>query len=263
MKANRFLPLFAIVLVSAALITGCSTGPTEEELAQAKLQEQFAGLKEAQAALQQLRDEQATLQASIDEIEAVAERSRSDEQKQQLEELKTQQEAQNEAASTAYDDYQAKLADFLTFGLNDLPEDPTTVEGLNLYADESIVNADDTVAKAGDYKKALDLLETAAGYYNMLGKDVYQTLVDKQTALDEMRYITRERFDAVKRNMTEDQVKEIAGIPYYRNIHEDPKSKIVYWLYPKREGGATAIYFNKSKKVYNKNFDAVKTKVVE
>ncbi|MCP4896531.1 MAG: hypothetical protein GY906_06100 [bacterium] len=263
MKANKHLPLCMIALVFTVLAIGCSMGPSDEELAQAKLQEHYAGLNTAQSALQQLREEQATLQASIDEIEAVAATRRTDEQKQQLEDLTAQATTLTESVTTAYDGYQANLAEFLTLGLNDFPDDPTTVEGMNLYADEAIVNSADTVAKSGDYKKALDLLGTAAGYYGMIGKDVYQPLLEKQAELDEQRFITKERFDMVKRNMTQDRVKEIAGVPYYRNIHEDEKTKIVYWLYPKREGGASAIYFNKSNKVYNTNFDAVKTRVVE
>jgi len=36
------------------------------------------------------------------------------------------------------------------------------------------------------------------------------------------------------------------------------------WLYRKREGGAAGIYFKTTNnKVYNKNFEAVKIKVVE
>jgi hypothetical protein len=80
--------------------------------------------------------------------------------------------------------------------------------------------------------------------------------------LDDMRFITKERFDLVKKNMTMDEVKEVAGVPYYQNIQVDEKRKVETWLYRKREGGAAAVYFKTTNnKVYNKNFEAVKVKV--
>jgi hypothetical protein len=44
----------------------------------------------------------------------------------------------------------------------------------------------------------------------------------------------------------------------------DKKRGVETWLYRKREGGAAAVHFKtKDNKVYNTNFDAIKTKVVE
>ena len=92
----------------------------------------------------------------------------------------------------------------------------------------------------------------------------YQALVDEVAALDDMRFITQERYDLVKKNMTMDEVKEIAGYPYYQNIQKDEKRGVETWLYRKRGGGAAAVYFKmKTQKAYNKNFEAVKMKVVE
>ena len=88
--------------------------------------------------------------------------------------------------------------------------------------------------------------------------------MDEIAALQQMRFITRERFDLVKKNMTMDEVKEIAGHPYYQNIQRNDKQGVETWLYRKREGGAAAVYFKmKTSKMYNKNFEAVKMKVVE
>ena len=50
----------------------------------------------------------------------------------------------------------------------------------------------------------------------------------------------------------------------YQNIQVDEKRKVETWLYRKREGGAAAVYFKTTNnKAYNKNFDAVKIRVVE
>ena len=78
-----------------------------------------------------------------------------------------------------------------------------------------------------------------------------------------MRFINQERFDLVKNNMTMDEVKEIAGVPYYQNIQLDEKRGVETWLYRKEDGGAAAIYFKTNNgKTYNKKWDAITTKVV-
>jgi hypothetical protein len=78
-----------------------------------------------------------------------------------------------------------------------------------------------------------------------------------------MRFINQERFDLIQKNMTMDEVKEIAGVPYYQNIQLDEKRGVETWLYRKEDGGAAAIYFKtKTTKSYDKKWDAVKTRVV-
>jgi len=264
MRRSRFLPFGIAVLVVFGVLSGCSRGPSEEELARQQMQEQLATLKQQYAELQQTRADLAAAEAAMAEIEAVSERRRSEEQKGQLEELAVQIDDLTAKRDELFDQVQASLADFLNVALNDFPEDPGTIEGLKIYSDETILIADDMVVKAGDYKKAIDSLDAALSYYESLGLPPYQPLVDKIAALDQMRYITKERFDLVKKNMTMDEVKEVAGYPYYQNIQQDEKRGVETWLYRKREGGAAAIYFKmKTKKVYNKNFDAVKVKVVQ
>jgi len=264
MKRSRFLPCGVSVLVVLGLLSGCSRGPSEEDLAREKLEGQLETMQQQYQDLQQARADIATAEATLAEIEAMRERDRSDEQKAQLEELPAQIEALTLTKDEAFDELQANLADFLNVALNDFPEHPATLQGLNIYADEAILIADETVRMAGDYKKAISQLDSASRYYESLGLPPYQPLVDKLAYLDEMRFITKERFDLVKKKMTMDEVKATIGTPYYQNIQVDEKRGVETWLYRKREGGAAAVHFKtKDKKVYNTNFDAVKTKVVE
>jgi cell division protein FtsB len=264
MRRSRFLPYGIAVLVVIGLISGCSRGPSEEELAQVAFEESLATLQQQYEALQQARTDLAASGATLAEIEAIRERDRTDEQKAEFEALPATIEEQGVARDTAYDTVQATLADFLNIALNEFPEHPATEQGLNMYSDEAIQIADDTVAKAGDYKKSINQLDAANSYYESVGLPPYQPLVDKIAALDDMRFITQERFDLVKKNMTMDEVKATAGVPYYQNIQVDEKRKVETWLYRKREGGAAAVYFKTTNnKVYNKNFEAVKLKVVE
>ncbi len=263
MKPSRFLPFSVAALVAITLIAGCSRGPSEEEIARAQFQEQLAQLQTQYEDLQQRRADLAAAQAALAEIEAIKERDRTDEQKADLETLPLTIEELTLARDDAFDAAQGALADFLNVALNDFPEDEATVAGLNIYADEAILIAEDTVTKSGDYKKATDQLGSAVSYYESLSIPVYPTLAAKLAELTELRFITQERFDLVTKDMTMDEVKEIVGVPYYQNIQVDEKRGVETWLYRKEDGGAAAIYFKtKTGKTYDKKFDAVKTKVV-
>ncbi|MDH3813286.1 MAG: outer membrane protein assembly factor BamE [Acidobacteriota bacterium] len=264
MRRSRFLPYGIAILVVFGLVSGCSRGPSEEELAQAAFEEQLATLQLQYEVLEQARTDLAASEGMLAEIEAIKERDRSEEQIAEFEALPAAIVEQGAARDAAYDAVQATLADFLNIALNDFPEHPATVQGLNLYSDEAILIAAETVTKAGDYKKAMNQLDSASSYYDSIDLPSYQPLVDKMAELDDMRFITQERFDLVKKNMTMDEVKEVIGVPYYQNIQVDEKRKVETWLYRKREGGAAAVYFKTTNnKVYNKNFEAVKVKVVE
>ena len=264
MRRSRFLPCGIAVLVVFGLLSGCSRGPSEEELARQEMEGQLATLQQQYQDLQQARADLVAAEVSLTEIEAIKERNRSEEQNVLLAELPAQIEAFSATKDERYEAVQATLADFLNLALNEFPEDPGTIEGLNIYADEAIIIARDTIFQAGDYKKAVDQLDAASSYYDSLDLPPYQPLVDEIATLRDMRFITRERFDLVKKKMTMDEVKEIVGYPYYQNIQRNEKQGVETWLYRKNEGGAAAIYFKmKTSKVYNKNFEAVKIKVVE
>ena len=263
MKRSRFLPCSVAVLVAIALISGCSRGPSEEELAQVQFEEQLAQLQTQYQDLQVRRAELATATTAMADIEAIKERDRTDEQKAELEALPVTIEELTVARDEAFDLAQGTLANFLTVALNNFPNDPATAEGLNIYSDEAILIAKDTILQAGDYKKATNQLGSALSYYESLSIPVYPALADALAELEDMRFINQERFDLIKKNMTMDEVKEIAGVPYYQNIQVDEKRGVETWLYRKIEGGAAAIYFKaKNSKTYDKKWDAITTKVV-
>jgi hypothetical protein len=264
MKNTRILPLGIALIVVLTMVSGCSRGPSEEELKLAALEEQLTLMEQQNQDLQQARADLAAAEATLAEIEAIKERERTEEQTAQLAELPAQLEELGAARDTAFDTFQGTLAEFLNVALNEFPEHEATVKGLNMYSDEAIMIADETVAKSGDYKKAINQLDAAASYYDSLEIPVYQPLIDEIALLNEMRFITQERFDLVAKNMTKDEVKEAVGPPYYQNIQVDEKRGVETWLYRKREGGAAAIYFKtRNEKVYDKNFEAIKQQVVE
>jgi len=252
-----------IIVVIAGCFVGCSKGPSEEELNLAALEEHLTTIRSANDALQQTRGELGEAKAGIEEIEAVKERQRTDEQKVQLETLAVQVEELSAGQDTAFDALQGALADALNLALNDFPDSPLTLEALTIYSNEAIVYANDAVDKAGDYKKAVDHLYGALGYYEAISVEPHQPLADKIAELEERRFINKERFDAVKNGMTKDQVKEIAGVPYYQNIKLDEKRGVETWLYKRDDDGVAAFYFKiKTGKIYGRNYDAVKPKII-
>jgi DNA repair exonuclease SbcCD ATPase subunit len=247
-----------VLIAVAVLVQGCSRGPSEEELKLAEFQQQLAALKEQHAALNQMRTEIESAQATLAELEAVAERQRTDEQKAQIEELTAKIGELTDSQDSAFDQVQSLLADFLNVGINDYPTSSETAEALTIYSDEAILVALDMVEKSGDYKKAIDNLATAQGFFEAAQLTPYHPLEATIAELDDWRFITTERFDAIKNNMTKEQVVEIAGQVYYRNVQVNEEKGVETWLYKKREGGAAAVYFKtKNDKVYNKNFEAV------
>ena len=263
MKNVRFLSLILVFAVLTGMGLGCKTGPSEEEQALAQFQEQFTLVDQAYQELQSIRTELAAGEAAKAEIEAIPEKKRTDEQKAELAELETKLPELIAKSEEAYDALQEKLVDFLNTGLNEFPDSEETAKALKIYSDEAIFVAEDMVAKSGDYKKAIDHLAGAIGYYTAVGLPVYAPLEDKVAEFEDWRFVTKERFDGVKKGMTMDEVKEIVGVPYFRNIQDDVKKGVQTWLYKKKEGGAAAVYFKiKSGKVYSTNWEAVKVKVV-
>jgi len=264
MKSIRILPCALIVILVGGFFVGCSRGPSEEELKFAELQQQFVLIQEQYAALEEIRANLAVQAASLEELQTIDEKKLTDEQKLLLEEGLLSIEEASAAEDEAFEEVEGNLAEFLNTALNDYPDAPETQQALDIYSIEAILVAEDMVTKAGDYSKAIDHLYAAGSLYDQVGLDVYSGIDEKIAWLNDWRFITQERFDSVNKGMTKDEVKVVAGVPYYQNIQKDAKRDVETWLYRKVDGGAAAIYFKmKTDKVYNKNFDAIKTKVVE
>ena len=265
MKSFRLLSVCVVLVAVMGLVQGCSRGPSEEELKLAAFQEQFAALEVGYSALVEMRVEIDVAEAALVELQAIPENKLTDEQKLELEEIQTGIEASVVESEAGFEEVQGLLADFLNIGINDFPESQETAAALLIYADEAILVADDMVAKSGDYKKAMDHLSTAEGYFSAAGLTPYHPMVAKIAEFDDWRFITQERFDEVKKGMTKEEVVAEVGQVYFRNIQESPEKGVESWLYKKREGGAAAFYFKtKNGKVYDKNWEAVAaTTVVE
>jgi hypothetical protein len=264
MKRNRVLLVCVVLVAIVGLTLSCSRGPSEEELKLAAFQEQFGAAKLAYDELVALRAEATPNELALAELQAIPEGKLTDEQKSELAGLQASVEATMATNETKFEEVQGLLADLLNVGINDYPDSSETAAALVIYSDEAILVADDMVAKAGDYTKAIDHLRTAESYFSAAGLTPYHPLVAKIAELDDWRFITAERFGAIAKGMTKDEVVAVAGQVYYRNIQMDESKGVETWLYKKREGGAAAVYFKtKTGTVYDMNFDAIEVKAVE
>jgi len=265
MKRNQFAYVCVVLVAVLGLVQGCSRGPSEEELKLVAFQEQFAAVQQEYDALLNLRSEVEAAEAKLVELQAIPEKKLTDEQKTEIQEIETRLETASAETEAAFETVQGQLADLLNVGINEFPNSQETADALMIYSDEAILVADDMVAKSGDYKKAIDHLSTADGYFKAAGLSPYHPLVAKIAEFEDWRYITKERFDQVKKGMTKDEVIAVVGQVYFRNIQEDRSKGVEAWLYKKREGGAAGFYFKiKTQKVYDWNWEAVPaTTVVE
>jgi len=159
---------------------------------------------------------------------------------------------------TAYGADQSALAEFLNEALNTRPDDASTLAALRLYADSAIRNARDFVDHSGDYRRAIELLETARSYYEAVAAAVPADLTAAMAATREYRYLTRARFDQLKKGMTSREVKSLVGVPYYANVrHSEVGGKrVASWLYGREDGEVAALYFDDRGSLYAWKWDA-------
>ena len=134
------------------------------------------------------------------------------------------------------------------------PLKPEQLAAIRLKSSEDIAIAREHIVLGGDYKKAIDIYATAL----LLDPDN----AELKAALSEAqakRFMTTERFSAVKKGMSEAEVVNLLGRPLARNVRDYPEKKVSAWYYTKNDAGeAAGIFFNDKKVVYSTNWDAVK-----
>ena len=128
-------------------------------------------------------------------------------------------------------------------------------KAVDMKIDEDILLAREFIEIGGDYRRALSILEGL----KPLAPDNTR-LAEEIANAEAMRYVTEERFEAIKKGMTEDEVREVLGPVNLRNVKEYPDRNVTAWFYKRENGGAAGIYFQERKGklvTYKFDFNAV------
>jgi tetratricopeptide (TPR) repeat protein len=121
-----------------------------------------------------------------------------------------------------------------------------------LLAREKIVMGDEYMGVLARYDRAIE------SYNGALALDPENADAKSRIALAESRrYVSMSSFAAVKKGMKEDDVRSLVGLPREDWIKQVVQNNRVYsvWIYPKADGGASAIYFDNGV-VYHTNWNA-------
>lgn len=121
-----------------------------------------------------------------------------------------------------------------------------------LLAREKVIMGDEYMNLLSRYDKALEFYRAA------LQLDPGNAVLQQRIATaEERRYVSMSAFAAVKSGMKEDEVRKLVGLPREDWIKQVVQTGRVYsvWIYPKVDGGASAIYFDNGV-VYHTNWNA-------
>ena len=131
----------------------------------------------------------------------------------------------------------------------DRTHDPRAAQVL---AREKIIMGDEYMQYLSRYDKALELYR-AAVELDPSSVDAKQRV----TLAEQRRFVAMTAFANVKSGMKEDGVRSMVGLPREDWIKQVVQNGRVYsvWIYPKEDGGASAIYFDNGI-VYHTNWNA-------
>ncbi|HEX2122386.1 MAG TPA: tetratricopeptide repeat protein [Thermoanaerobaculia bacterium] len=121
-----------------------------------------------------------------------------------------------------------------------------------LLAREKILLGDEYMTILSRYEKALEM------YRKALEIDPGNADAAARIALAEKkRYVSMSAFAGVKQGMKEEDVRNLVGLPREDWIKQVVQNNRAYsvWIYPKADGGASAIYFDNGV-VYHTNWNA-------
>ncbi|HEX8251586.1 MAG TPA: hypothetical protein VF846_00450 [Thermoanaerobaculia bacterium] len=121
-----------------------------------------------------------------------------------------------------------------------------------LLAREKMILGDEYMTVLSRYDKAIDLYREALEFHP--GSVEAQQRI---AAAEQKRFVDMTAFANVKAGMKEDAVQRMVGLPREDWIKQVVQNNRVYsvWIYPKADGGASAIYFDNGV-VYHTNWNA-------
>ena len=127
---------------------------------------------------------------------------------------------------------------------------------IRMKSDEDILLAREYIEQAGDYRRAIEIYETA-----LAADPDNAKLRAGLEAARARRYVTPERFGQLREGMTQEEVRRLLGPPNLQDVREYPERGVTAWFYPKdASGAAAAVWFRKgaaATEAYQLDFNAI------
>ena len=141
------------------------------------------------------------------------------------------------------------------------PLSPRQAQAVRWKSEEDIHLARGYVERAGDFRRAIDILEAALALDP--GHAELRAELERVRAA---RFVSAERFARVKVGMSPEEVRAVLGAPNPHNVREylerGPGRGVIGWFYPKDDRGAAAgVWFTKERgepSVYRTDFFAIR-----
>lgn len=254
-----WLAMFALAAIVAV---GC--GPSQEEQMAETRQAEMDVLREAKAALDAKRQELADALAEMNAAGESSDEATGEEEGEAAitpEDLAAKVEDLEDEVLEAEDNFTAMLVDFINSDppVVGEPMSEAQAEAIRMKSAEDIILAQGYIDQGGDYQRAIRIY-TDAIQVDPDNADLKAALA----AAEENRFVNQDRFAAVKKGMTRDEVREMLGPVNLRNIRDYKDRDVIAWFYPTAaDGAAAAVYFRKAGgeyKTYEMKYEAVEGK---
>ena len=265
MQRIRIGSLIGVGIAIGLFVVACGGSSGQNAQAEAEwtwLTETKQELDGKRAQLADLR--QKAMDAQV--AEAVAEDMEAEEVEGEIEEIEEDFGSQitdfEEEIAGQTDEFTVRLVAFLNSDPMTEGEEPTErqVAALGLKSSEDIILAQEWIEKGGDYKRAIEIYETAL-MFDSGNSELTQALAQAQAD----RWMNEERFAVVATGMSEAEVRMHLGQANLHNVREYEDKGVIAWFYPTAEGGsAAAVWFQLDDDglmtVYQVKFQAVDPK---
>ena len=121
-----------------------------------------------------------------------------------------------------------------------------------ILAREKILMGDEYLQLLSRYDRALEMYRAA-----QLLDPSSEAARERIALAESRRFLSMSLFAIVKTGMKEEEVRRLAGLPREDWIKQVVQNNRVYsvWIYPKEDGGASAVYFDNGV-VYHTNWNA-------